>query len=58
MTTEQKPITGEVQGYCLKCREKRIMKNPERVIMKNQKPASKGNCPECNRVMYRMGEAS
>ncbi|MDP6100924.1 MAG: DUF5679 domain-containing protein [Dehalococcoidia bacterium] len=35
------------QGYCMKCRTKREIKNPERVILKNGRPATRGTCPNC-----------
>ena len=44
-----------VEAYCVKCRTKREMKNPEPVTMKNGRPASKGTCPECGKGMYRTG---
>jgi len=37
----------EVTAYCVKCREKRVMKDRESITMKNGKPASKGTCPTC-----------
>lgn len=43
--------------YCVKCRTKRDVDNPERVTMKNGKPAMKGKCPVCGTGMYRIGAA-
>jgi len=43
-----------VQGYCVKCREKREMSNEERVVMKNGRPAVKGTCPACGTKMFRI----
>jgi len=45
-----------MQAYCLKCRESREMKNPEKVTMKNGKPATKGVCPVCGTKMYKIGK--
>jgi hypothetical protein len=46
-----------MEAYCLKCRTKREMKNPQPVTMKNGKPATKGECPECGTKMYRIGKS-
>ncbi len=47
-----------MQAYCLKCRTKREMRNPEKVTLKNGRPATKGSCPVCNTSMYRIGAGS
>lgn len=39
-------------AYCVKCKEKREMENPEEVTMKNGRPARKGTCPVCGTGMY------
>src|SRR5438093_720448 len=46
-----------VQGYCVKCRAKREIKNPVAVKLKNGKPAMKGKCPVCGTTMMRIGAA-
>ncbi len=43
------------QGYCFKCRTKREMKNPEKVTLKNGRPATKGTCPNCGTKIFRIG---
>jgi len=43
----------EVEGYCVKCRGKRKMKNAKEVIMKNGRLAAKGICPECGTGMFK-----
>jgi len=43
-----------VQGYCLKCRSKRVMKNARVVIMKNGRPAIQGICSVCGSKMFRI----
>lgn len=40
-------IHKSVQGYCIKCRQKREIKNPQRVILKNRRNAIQGICPWC-----------
>ena len=43
------------QTYCMKCRTKREMKNPEKVTLKNGRPATRGTCPNCGTKMSRIG---
>lgn len=45
-----------MEAYCVKCKAKREMKNPQSVTLKNGKPASKGTCPVCSTVMMRIGK--
>ncbi len=47
-----------MEAYCLKCRTKREMQNPQQVTMKNGKPATSGTCPVCNTKMYKIGEST
>jgi len=44
-----------VSMYCVKCRAKRDVENPEKVTMKNGKPAMKAKCPVCSTGMYKIG---
>ena len=46
-----------MQAYCLKCRAKREMQNPQKVTLKNGRPATQGTCPVCATKMYRIGKA-
>ena len=41
--------------YCVKCREKREVDNPEQVTMKNGKKALRGTCPVCGTKMFKIG---
>ena len=41
--------------YCVKCSAKKEVSNPERVTMKNGKPAMKGTCPDCGTKMFKIG---
>ncbi len=36
-----------MQGYCLKCREKREMNEAKEVTLKNDRPAMQGICSVC-----------
>ncbi len=46
-----------MEAYCMKCRVKKVIKNPKAIIMKNGKPATQGTCPTCNTKMFRIGKA-
>lgn len=46
-----------MEGYCVKCRAKKEMKDVEAVTMKNGKPANKGKCPDCETTMFKIGKA-
>jgi hypothetical protein len=41
-------------AYCVKCKEKRDMKDTEKVTMKNGRPAMKGKCTVCGTGMYKI----
>lgn len=45
-----------MQGYCFKCKSKQEMKDAHAVVMKNNKPATKGSCPVCGTVMFKIGK--
>ncbi|MBC7233162.1 MAG: type I DNA topoisomerase [Chloroflexi bacterium] len=45
----------EVIAYCLKCREKRALQNPEPVYTATGTPATRGICPICGRTLFKMG---
>lgn len=47
-----------VQGYCVKCRSKREIKDAVAVKLKNGKPAMKGKCPVCGTTIMRIGAAT
>ena len=40
-------------AYCVKCKEKREMKNPKRIITKNGKKALQGVCGVCGTKMMK-----
>jgi len=43
-----------MEAYCMKCRTKREMKNPQSVTLKNGRPAMQGVCPACGTKMVRI----
>ncbi len=44
-----------MQGYCVKCRSKKEIKDAKAITMKNGKPATQGTCPSCGTKMFRIG---
>ncbi len=46
-----------MEAYCMKCKEKREMKDPKPTTMKNGKPATTGECPVCGTKLFKIGKA-
>ena len=56
MAEEKKKV--EVEGYCVKCKAKKMIKDPKNTTIKGkagERPAVKGNCPDCGTGMFRIG---
>ena len=47
-----------MEGYCVKCREKKEIKNAEQTTLKNGRPATKGQCPDCGTTIVKIGKSS
>ena len=45
---------AEGEGYCVKCKAKRMMANVKQVKMANGRPALKGTCPVCGTGMFKI----
>ena len=41
-------------AYCVNCKAKVEIKNPQRVTMKNGRPAMKGKCSVCGTGVYKI----
>jgi hypothetical protein len=56
MTTTNSVTTQQdnTMGYCVKCKSKHEIVNPQKVAMKNGKPALKGTCKVCNTAMFKI----
>jgi uncharacterized Zn finger protein (UPF0148 family) len=52
--TEESDMATE--AYCLKCRDKRQMKDEKATTLKNGRPATQGTCPVCGTKMFRIGK--
>ncbi|WP_199769298.1 DUF5679 domain-containing protein [Flavivirga eckloniae] len=43
-----------MEGYCVKCKEKKTIKDANEVAMKNGRKAMKGSCSTCGTSMFRI----
>lgn len=43
------------QAYCVKCKTKRELSNPQAVYTKTGTPGTQGSCPVCGTKLFRMG---
>ena len=43
-----------MEGYCLKCKAKKEMKDTSEITMKNGRKAMKGKCPDCDTGMFKI----
>ncbi|GEM_PF-145873 len=43
------------EGYCVKCKAKREIKDAQAITMKNGRPATQGLCPECGTKIFKIG---
>ena len=53
-SSERNASTMAVEAYCVKCREKREMKDAKEVTMKNGRNAMQGVCPVCGTKLNRI----
>lgn len=44
-----------MEAYCVKCKTKREIIEPQAVFTDHGTPATRGKCPECGTTMFRMG---
>ncbi len=44
-----------MEAYCMKCKQKREMKDAKEVTMKNGNKAMSGMCPACGTKMFKIG---
>lgn len=44
-----------MEAYCVKCKEKREIKDPAETVMKNGKPAVTGTCSVCGTKLFKIG---
>ena len=44
------------EGFCVRCKSKRTIKDATEVIMKNGRTATQGVCPVCTTKIFRIGK--
>ena len=44
-----------VEGYCVKCKAKKEMKDATEITMKNGRPAVQGICGDCGTKIFKIG---
>jgi len=49
---------SSMEAYCMKCKQKREVKDPQPVTMKNGKPATTGTCGTCGTKLFKIGKSS
>ena len=54
-TIEKNMSSNSFDAYCVKCKTKRKIKNPEETMMKNGRYAIRGFCSVCNCKVFRIG---
>ena len=42
-------------GYCVKCKTSREIKDAKQITMKNGRPATQGLCPVCGTKIFKIG---
>jgi len=42
-------------GYCVKCKASREIKDAKQITMKNGRPATQGLCPVCGTKIFKIG---
>ncbi|AJW69996.1 DUF5679 domain-containing protein [Nitrosopumilus adriaticus] len=53
-TIEKTIESSQIDAYCVKCKTKRIIENPEETTMKNGRPAIRGKCSVCKCKVFRI----
>ena len=42
------------EGYCVKCKAKKEIKDAQEITMKNGRPATQGLCPDCGTKIFKI----
>jgi hypothetical protein len=45
------------EGYCVKCKAKKEIKDAQDITMKNGRPATQGTCPDCGTKIFKIGKS-
>lgn len=54
-TIKEEHKDEHIEGYCVKCRSKKKIRNPLHIILKNRRHAVQGYCPGCGTKIFRFG---
>jgi len=44
------------EGYCVKCKAKKEIKDPKDIVLKNGRPPPQGLCPDCGTKIFKIGK--
>ena len=44
-----------IEGYCMKCKNKQVMKDPKNTPLKNGRDAVSGTCAVCGTKLFKIG---
>ena len=47
-----------MEAYCMKCKQKREMKDATSTTMKNGRPAMTGTCSVCGTKLFKIGQGA
>lgn len=47
------PTLSQEMAYCVRCKTRRVMLDPQQVVLANDRPALKGVCAECGTTLFR-----
>lgn len=47
-------VDDKPTAFCVKCKAKHVMENPEETNLKNGKPALKGICSNCKKTVFKI----
>ena len=56
--TKAEVIETMAQGYCVKCKASREIKDAKQITMKNGRPATEGTCPVWGTKIFKIGAAT
>jgi hypothetical protein len=48
----------EIEAYCVKCKHKVVMEEPDAVWTSKGMPGTRGTCPDCGTTVFRMGQTA
>ena len=48
------PPEEQPTAYCVKCKDKKEIQDPQDVVLKNGRPARHGTCGDCGTKVFRM----